>query len=128
MTRPHAPPPCWSGRGPPGALTKALVLVRNAVLAVLIVEMMALTAPPFESGNAKPRPPMMSLEHCAQAPDEPAKPANNAAAPRSECLRTPLERGQSAEPDKHCSIRHPQLTRLKGRRYSLQSLATLDEK
>ncbi len=51
MARPHTPPPCWSGFAPPGALTKALVLVRKAVLTVLMVDVRALRDDPVPSGS-----------------------------------------------------------------------------
>jgi hypothetical protein len=40
--RAHTPPVSWSGFGPPGALTKAVVLVKKAVLTVFVIEMRAL--------------------------------------------------------------------------------------
>jgi hypothetical protein len=40
--RTHTPPVSWSGFGPPGALTNAVVLVKKAVLTVFVIEMRGL--------------------------------------------------------------------------------------
>ena len=80
MPRIQTPPPCWSGRGPPGALTKALVLVRNEVLTVLMTETSELTEPPCPNGRRVDSPgsgtPATAKvsRHSAQAADEPSDP------------------------------------------------------
>jgi hypothetical protein len=78
----QTPPVSWSGFGPPGALTKAVVLVKKAVLTVFVMEMRGLVVgvrvliPP---GVKLPDPKLNVLWHWATAADEPQKATDNAA-------------------------------------------------